>query len=275
MAKRSKFLFAFFGIAAGIIIGILWVTLNQQDFISEDEARAVVTERYGGEVDSVSLTDDDRYFVINLKGNSATHSIKVDREDSSVVGIETVSESKDTEQTAENTDSKETSTEEKDKADSENKDKTSKENQKSDNEKDNEQTKQEDKAADEADKETAEKQPLTAEEAINIAAGEVGGVNVYSTWNGDGTAREYYILQQVNDEDEGALVSINGATGHINKVVWLEIDDDYEEMEQRVYEAAQYANMYDSRYIEYDDEYFDDDDGNDDDDYDDGNDDDD
>lgn len=92
MAKRSKFLIALTGLIAGIVIGVLLVTLNQQEFISEDEARAVVTERYGGSVESVSLSDDDRYFVINLKGKSATHSITVDREDSSVQGIKTVAE---------------------------------------------------------------------------------------------------------------------------------------------------------------------------------------
>lgn len=225
MAKRSKIIIALTGLIAGIVIGVLWVSFNQQDFISEDEARAVVTERYGGSVESVSLSDDDRYFVINLKGNEATHSITVNREDSSVQGIKTVAEHKEP-------------AEEVPAADKE----------------DKEQQPEKEREAEEPEEDTR----LTVEEAVEIAAGEVGGTNVYSTWSGESSAREYYILQQVNDDDEGALIAINGITGNINKVIWLEIDDDYEEIEQLVYEAAEYANMYDSRYIEYDDEYFED-----------------
>ena len=225
MAKRSKFIIALAGLIAGIVIGILWVTLNQQDFISEDEARAVVTERYGGSVESVSLSDDDRYFVIHLKGKSATHSITVDREDSSVQGIKTVAQHP-----------------EEDKA-----------------EPDQNQDKAEQQPAD--DKET-EQQPentkLSVEDAVEIAAAEVGGTNVYSTWNGEGSAREYYILQLIDGDDEGALITINGITGNVNKVIWLEIDEDYSEIERLVYEAAKYADMYDGRHIEYDDDYFDD-----------------
>lgn len=233
MAKRSKIIIALTGLIAGIVIGVLWVSFNQQDFISEDEARAVVTERYGGSVESVSLSEDDRYFVINLKGSAATHSITVDREDSSVQGIKTVAEHTEAEKPAE---------EKEPAADKGNKEQqTDKEPEK-------------DKEAVKPKEETK----LTVEEAVEIAAGEVGGTNVYSTWSDAGSAREYYILQAVNDEDEGALIAINGITGNINKVIWLEIDDDYEEIEQLVYEAAEYANMYDSRYIEYDDEYFED-----------------
>lgn len=242
MAKRSKFIIALCGVVAGIVIGVLWVTLNQQDFISEDEARAVVTERYGGSVESVSLSDDDRYFVINLKGSSATHSITVDREDSSVQGIKTVAQNEETAEPAE-----ETAPED-----------PNKNSPDANGENNNEQSETEENKPDETAEAEPEKTKLTVEEAADIAAGEVGGTNVYSTWSGEGNAREYYILQLVNDDDEGALVSINGITGNIDKVIWLEIDDDYEEIEQLVYEATEYAKLYDSRYIEYDDDYFDD-----------------
>lgn len=233
MAKRSKFLIALGGLLAGIVIGVLWVSLNQQDFISEDEARAVVTERYGGSVESVSLSDDDRYFIINLKGKSATHSVTVDREDSSVQGIKTVAEHK---KPAEEDTGKEQDKKDKEKAEAEKEKK---------------------------DKESSEEQPaentkLTVEDAVEIAAAEVGGINVYSTWSGEGSAREYYILQLIDDDDEGALIAINSVTGNVNKVIWLEIDEDYSEIEQLVYEAAEYANLYDGRYIEYDDDYFED-----------------
>lgn len=233
MAKRSKFLIALGGLLAGIVIGVLWVSLNQQDFISEDEARAVVTERYGGSVESVSLSDDDRYFTINLKGKSATHSVTVDREDSSVQGIKTVAEHK---KPAEEDTGKEQDKKDKEKAEAEKekKDKKSSEEQ------------------------PAENTKLTVEDAVEIAAAEVGGINVYSTWSGEGSAREYYILQLIDDDDEGALIAINSVTGNVNKVIWLEIDEDYSEIEQLVYEAAEYANLYDGRYIEYDDDYFED-----------------
>lgn len=240
MAKRSKIIIALTGLIAGIVIGVLWVSFNQQDFISEDEARAVVTERYGGSVESVSLSDDDRYFVINLKGNEATHSITVNREDSSVQGIKTVAEHKEP-------------AEEEPAADKEDKKQQPDKEREAEKEDKNQQPDKE-REAEKPEEDTR----LTVEEAVEIAAGEVGGTNVYSTWSGEGSAREYYILQQVNDDDEGALIAINGITGNINKVIWLEIDDDYEEIEQLVYEATEYANMYDSRYIEYDDEYFED-----------------
>lgn len=228
MTKRSKFVIAFSGLMAGIVIGVLWVTLNQQDFISEDEARAVVTERYGGSVETVSLSDDDRYFVINLKGKSATHSITVDREDSSVQDIQTVAEHPETEKTVQE-------------------------------DKEKEQVQREEQTEDKKETEQPEEDTeLTVEEAVEIAAAEVGGINVYSTWSGEGDTREYYILQLVNDDDEGALITVNAVTGIIDKVIWLEIDDDYEEMEQLVYEAAEYAAMYDNRYIEFDDDYFED-----------------
>lgn len=242
MAKRTKLAIALCGLFVGIIIGVLWVTFNQQDFISEDEARAVVTERYGGSVESVSLSDDDRYFIINLKGSSATHSITVDREDSSVKGIKTVAKNENTENTSKETLPEDTK---------ENTEKNSKQSEKKTESKN-------DEAPDKV-KAEQEKTILTVEEATNIAVGEVGGENVYSTWSGEGDAREYYILQLVNAaEDEGALVSINGITGNVDKVIWLEIDDDYEEIEQLVYEATEYAKLYDSRYIEYDDDYFED-----------------
>ncbi|CAD2071684.1 hypothetical protein GCM10007275_13800 [Jeotgalicoccus coquinae] len=233
MAKRSKFLIALAGLIAGIVIGVLWVSLNQQDFISEDEARAVVTERYGGSVESVSLSDDDRYFVINLKGKSATHSVTVDREDSSVQGIKTVAEHKEP---AEENKEKKQDKKDKEKA----------------------QTEQEKKDKENSEEQPAENTKLTVEDAVEIAAAEVGGTNVYSTWSGEGSAREYYILQLVDDDDEGALIAINGITGNVNKVIWLEIDDDYSGIEQLVYEASEYANMHEGRYIEYDDDYFED-----------------
>ncbi|CEA01577.1 hypothetical protein BN1048_01419 [Jeotgalicoccus saudimassiliensis] len=242
MAKRSKFLIALAGLIAGIVVGVSWVTFNQQDYISEDEARAVVTERYGGSVESVSLSDDDRYFIINLKGKSATHSITVDREDSSVDGIKTVAEHKETKKPADDTKEDEQAEKEK---------KAAAEQEKK---KQEEQQAEQDKEPEKPEGNTK----LTVEDAVEIAASEVGGVNVYSTWSGNGETREYYILQLVNGEDEGALIDINGITGQVNKVIWLEIDDDYSNIEQLVYEATTYASMYDGRYIEYDDDYFED-----------------
>ncbi|WP_213809740.1 hypothetical protein [Jeotgalicoccus sp. WY2] len=178
--------------------------------------------------------------MINLKGNEATHSITVNREDSSVQGIKTVAEHKEP-------------AEEEPAADKEDKKQQPDKEREAEKEDKNQQPDKE-REAEKPEEDTR----LTVEEAVEIAAGEVGGTNVYSTWSGEGSAREYYILQQVNDDDEGALIAINGITGNINKVIWLEIDDDYEEIEQLVYEATEYANMYDSRYIEYDDEYFED-----------------
>lgn len=243
MAKGSKVLIALSGIIAGIIIGVFWVNFNQQDFISEADARELVTELYGGTVDSVSTSENNRYFVINLEGTSATHSITVDREDSSVEGIETISRKEDSEVPPE-----------------EEPDKKVEEAAKEKEEPAAEPAEEKVKKPAEKSKEAAQQTKLTVEEATDIAVTEVGGMTVYTTWSGDENAREYYILQLLNDEDDGALVSINGITGNVNKVIWLEVDedDDYEEVEQLIYEATEYGNLYDNRYIEFDDEYFED-----------------
>lgn len=241
MAKRSKVLIALCGIIAGIMVGVFWVNFNQQDFISEADARELVTERYGGTVESVSTSENDRYFIINLEGTSATHNITIDREDSSVQGIETVATKEESEAAVDETPDEPV-------------EEPAKENEKP-AEKTTEKPEEKPK---EKKEEPAEKTVLTVEEATEVAITEVGGMTVYTTWSGEESAREYYILQLLDDDDEGALVSINGITGNVNKVIWLEIDDDYEEVERLIYEATEYANLYDSRYIEFDDDYFDD-----------------
>lgn len=244
MTKRSKLVFAICTVIIGIIAGMVFVFFNQEDLINEDEAKAIVTERYGGSVESVEEGADDDIFIVNVEGDTGTHKITINRHDSSVDGIETIA--KPSEDNA---------------SDDSNTSKEQNEAAKNEESTDSEKTEASSETASVKEDESAEpKEPeiLTVEQAENAAANEVGGNNVYSTWSGEGQNREYYILQIVDGDDEGALVSLNGVTGQVNKVVYLDVsDDDYGNIEQLIYEANTYADMIDGRYIEFDDDDFD------------------
>lgn len=216
MSKISKLLIAVAAVLLGVGAGLLWVLFNQEDFISEEEAQALVTERYGGNVTVIEALDDEQYFSVTLEDEDTSHNITLDRSDSSVEDIETLSLPED----PENTDDKDNG----------------------------------DKNADNNDQAQT---PITLEEAEETAQKETGGETVYSTSSGEGQSVEHYVLQLIDGDDEGALVTVNGSSGDVIKVIWLEIDDD-EDVEQLVDEAAQYADLYDQRYIEFDEDYFED-----------------
>lgn len=216
MSKIGKFLIAVAAVLLGVGAGVLWLLFSQEDFISEEEAQALVTERYGGNVADVEALDDEQYFSVTLEDEDTAHNITLDRSDSSVEDIETLS----LPENPENTDDKDNG----------------------------------DKNADNNDQAQT---PITLEEAEETAKKETGGETVYSTSSGEGQSVEHYVLQLIDGDDEGALVTINGSSGDVIKVIWLEIDDD-EDVEQLVDEAAQYADLYDQRYIEFDEDYFED-----------------
>lgn len=266
MSKWNKLMLALSAVVIGIAVGIFLVFFNQDDFINEEEAKAIVTERYGGSVESIEEDTDDSFFIVNIDGETGTHKIKINRHDSSVEGIETVAKPTEEDATEEEKESSDTTASNESTEEQED---TSEE--KNTDQEETEQEKESEPSEPEKPKEAP--QPFSVEEAENVAANEVGGHNVYSTWNGEGQNREYYILQIIDGDDEGALVSINGVTGGVNKVVYLDVDeDDYGNIEQIIYEANAYADMVDGRYIEFDDDYFEDyeeDDDGDDDDYDD------
>lgn len=244
MTKRNKLVFAICAVIIGIIAGMVFVFFNQEDLINEDEAKAIVTERYGGSVEAVEEGADDDIYIVNVEGDTGTHKITINRHDSSVEAIETIAKpSEDTAADDSNTSQEQNEGTENDEPS---------EPEKTEDESDTAPSKKEEPA------ESNEPEILTVEQAENAAANEVGGNNVYSTWSGEGQNREYYILQIVDGDDEGALVSLNGVTGQVNKVVYLDVrDDDYGNIEQLIYEANTYADMVDGRYIEFDDEYFD------------------
>lgn len=225
MSRISKLLIAIAALIVGIAAGVIWVIFNQQDFISEEEAHALVTERYGGSITGIETLDDDQYFSVVLESEGTTHDITLDRSDTSVQNIKTLSN------TAEAPDEKNENSNETDTSSSDSNESTENNNNEA---------------------------QLTLEDAEEAAMEEVGGETVYSTFNDESQVSEYYILQLIDGDDEGALVSVNSVTGDIDKVVWLEIDDDYEEIERLVHEAVEYADLYDQRYIEFDDDYFDD-----------------
>src|SRR5699024_478202 len=156
----------------GVVLAYFF--FNQSDLISEEEAKSIVTERYGGTVESVSLDNDKRYFNINLNNAGVLHEVKIDREDSSVEAIENVN---DTTRLKENVtdcarESEETSA-----------------SQEADTEPAAKQSVEKDK------KKGSTSLPIALAEANKIAFDDVGGENVYSTWYEGGEAREYYILQ--------------------------------------------------------------------------------
>src|SRR5699024_12832828 len=91
MTKRTKILLTILIILLGGVV-LAYLFFNQSDLISEEEAKGIVTERYGGTVESVSLDNDKRYFNINLNNAAVLHEVKVDREESSVEAIENVSD---------------------------------------------------------------------------------------------------------------------------------------------------------------------------------------
>lgn len=273
MKKWTKLLIAVSAVAAGIALGYLLVSQSGDDYISEEEVRAIVTDRYAGEIESITQSDDERFYIVSLKTEEHQYEIKVNRDDSNVENIATEKitpkkEDKNGEKTSAEQAEKEKKKSSEESAEKE-ETKKSKENQKDE---EAEQAKKE-KAAEKKEKEAANTL-ITENEAKKIASNEVGGEFVHLTLNQNTHPKQYQIIQRVDDDDEGALVTVDAIGGEALKVLWFTIDfnniADIEAFAQQLQDYnTQYQNNY---YIEFDDDNDVDEDDSDDDDSDDGDD---
>lgn len=218
--KIGKLLIAFGAVMLGVIIGILYMNYTAADYMNEEEVRAIVKERYNGDISNVSLANDDEYFIVSVDDEEYLYEITINRTEGNVANV---------------TSFKNPDYEEKDE---------SREGQKS-----------EDEAGESAEGNTEKATDLiSVEEARDIAMGEVGGLFLHSTLNVDVNPSEYLIANLIDDDDEGAIVSINAVNGNINKVIFLDIEfDEIGDLETFMRQVAESNAQNQNYYIEYDD----------------------
>lgn len=245
--KTGKILIAAGAVMLGVIIGIVYMNFMEADYINEDEVRAIVTDRYQGDISNVSLSDNDDYFLVTVDDEQYLYEITINRSEGTVEDIKS-SENPDYVEEAE-AESEGDNTEE---ADSE------------------EESSEEGSAAEEEqtsnDTESNGSEIISVEEARDIAMDEVGGLFLHSTLNEEVSPSEYLIANLIDGDDEGAIVSINALNGTINKVIFLDIEfDEIGDLESFMRQVASYNAQSQHYYIEYDDDWDDDDDWEDDD----------
>lgn len=245
--KTGKILIAAGAVMLGVIIGIVYMNFMEADYINEDEVRAIVTDRYQGDISNVSLSDNDDYFLVTVDDEQYLYEITINRSEGTVEDIKS-SENPDYVEETE-AESEGDNTEE---ADSE------------------EESSEEGSAAEEEqtsnDTESNGSEIISVEEARDIAMDEVGGLFLHSTLNEEVSPSEYLIANLIDGDDEGAIVSINALNGTINKVIFLDIEfDEIGDLESFMRQVASYNAQSQHYYIEYDDDWDDDDDWEDDD----------
>lgn len=244
--NKSKILIAVGAVTLGVIIGIVYMNLMEADYINEDEVRAIVTDRYQGDISNVSLSDNDNYFLVTVDDEQHLYEITINREEGTVVDL-TSSENPDyvEETDTENTESGGGSSEET--ASSEESSPDEEETASNDTESDDTQSDDTEQASDGSD-------IISVEEARDIALNEVGGVFLHSTLNEQVSPNEYLIAYLIDGDDEGAIVSINALNGTINKVIFLDIEfDEIGDLESFMRQVASYNAQNQQYYIEYDD----------------------
>ncbi|MCD2138517.1 PepSY domain-containing protein [Salinicoccus halitifaciens] len=220
--KIGKLLIAAGAVMLGVIIGIAYMNFTAADYMDEEEVRAIVQERYQGDVSNVSLGTDDEYFVVSVDDEEYLYEITINRSEGRVVDI-TSSENPDYE----------AETMEEDEGGQHAEPETGK-----------------------PAKDTPDEGPdlITAEEARDIAMEEVGGLFLHSTLNTDITPNEYLIANLIDGDDEGAIVSINAVNGSVNKVIFLDIEfDEIGDLETFMRQVAESNAQNQNYYIEYDD----------------------
>lgn len=246
MKKLNKLLIAAVAVIAGIALGALLVSQTGSEYIDEQEVRAMITDRYGGEIENISQSDDERFYIVSMKNEEYKYEIKVSRDDSSIENIVTEKITQQNEDTAakkEEGKSSDKTTEEESKEEK----KDPEADEKSKEEEASEKQGQEEKEA--------ENTLITEEEAKQIALNEVGGTFVHLTLNQETHPKQYQIIQRVDDDDEGALVTVDAIDGDALKVLWFQIDfnniADIEAFAQQLQDYnTQYQNNY---YMEFDD----------------------
>lgn len=219
--KIGKLLIAAGAVMLGVIIGIAYMHYTAADYMDEDEVRAIVQDRYQGDVSNVSLGTDDEYFIVTVDDEKYLYEITINRAEGRVVDVAS----------SENPDHQEETVEQ-----------------------DEEVPKTEGEAG-EPEENAPDDTPelISEEEAGNIAMEEVGGLFLHSTLNTDVNPSEYLIANLIDGDDEGAIVSINAVNGSVNKVIFLDIEfDEIGDLETFMRQVAESNAQNQNYYIEYD-----------------------
>ncbi|WP_017547549.1 hypothetical protein [Salinicoccus carnicancri] len=233
MKRLSKLLIA--AVIAGIAVGILLVSRSGGDSIGEEEVSAMVTDRYGGEIENISQTEDGQSYIVTLANEEYRYEITVSAEDAGIEGIVTEKNedgNRDTASGSEEDASTETSEEKP-------------AGEKTDTKKDRDQQEEEKTDA-----------LITEDEAKNIASGEVGGQFVHLTLNQETHPQQYQIIQLVEDDDEGALVTVDAMDGKAMNILWFQADfNEIADIEAFARQLQEYSTQYqNNHYIEFDDD---------------------
>jgi len=238
MKRLNKLLLAAAAVTLGIAIGILLVSRSGGDNIGEEEVRAMVTDRYGGEIENMSQTEDGQSYVVTLANEEYRYKITVSREDAGIEDIITEKIEDRSSDTASGS-GEETSEEASEEKSSEEKTGTEKDSGK---------------------KEEKTDALITEDEAKNIASGEVGGQFVHLTLNQETHPQQYQIIQLVEGDDEGALVTVDATDGEAMNILWFQADfNEIADIEAFARQLQEYSTQYqNNHYIEFDDDNEDD-----------------
>ncbi|MCC4723628.1 hypothetical protein [Salinicoccus sp. RF5] len=210
MRKKTRLVIAAGAVVLVILIIVAAVLQAKPDDIGEDEVRAMVMERYGGEVEAVEIKD--HHYIVRVSDENFEYEITMEREDGSITDMK--SRELPREEVAE-------------------------------------------EQAEESPEDSGEKALMTEEEAKALAAAEVGGQFIHVTTSEGARPVEYQVIQLVEDDDEGALVTIDAQSASVDKVLWFSIDfEDIPDIEAFAQELQEYNRQYqDDYYIEFDDYY--------------------
>ncbi|WP_031546915.1 hypothetical protein [Salinicoccus luteus] len=210
MRKKTKLLIAAGAVVLAILIAVAAMVQSESDDIGEDEVRAMIMERYGGEIEAVETKG--QHYIVRVSDENFEYEITMEQEDGSIVDMK--SRELPPEEVAE-------------------------------------------ERVEESPEDSGEKALMTEGEAKALAASEVGGQFIHVTTNEGAHPSEYQVIQLVEDDDEGALVTIDAQSASVEKVLWFSIDfEDIPDIEAFAQELQEYNRQYqDDYYIEFDDYY--------------------
>ncbi len=260
--KIGKIAIAAVAVTLGVIIGIVYMNFMEADYINEDEVRAIVADRYQGDISNISLSENDDYFLVTVEDGQYLYEITINRSEGNVKDIKS-SENPDyvAEKGTEETGS------EKESEPEESASKGTEQKEEPADEKKQEEGTSDETAPEPGDNESSsnESEFISMGEARDIAMNEVGGLFLHSALNEEVSPSEYLIANLIDGDDEGAIVSVNAVNGTVNKVIFLDIEfDEIGDLESFMRQVASYNAQNQHYYIEYDDDDWDDDDWNDD-----------
>ncbi|MCG1010499.1 hypothetical protein J4760_10755 [Salinicoccus sp. ID82-1] len=231
MKRTTKMLIAAMAVVLGVVIGTVLMVQSQSESLGEDTIRAMVTDRYSGQIRTIE-TEGSNY-IVHVEDDGFEYEITMDREDGRItamdsrkIAVEEAAEGSTETEGAEKTPEDETT-----------------------------EASVED-TTEEPTEESAEKPAVqvTEAEAKALALEEVGGQFVHVALNEEIHPAEYQVIQLVEDDDEGALVSIDAQAGEVTKVLWFSIDfEDITDIEAFAQELQNYNTQYQNNYyIEFD-----------------------